>query len=219
MHTVLFACAHACVLCTVLTLLSLSLKVLWGQSSICTSQRGLAMESQSHLMTSIIAFREQVRKTGLLESIEGPCIIHYMHVSYSICMFWMCRCRVQCMCNACMLVYTCMHCMSITLLICIICAPIYICIYTYIMCYMQSDRLDSITSHAPPLFMYTHREWTSICIGLCLYSAHEKLINVSTCLLRLYILLQVQQATYTLSNACMHEWKVTTIYIYIYVYI
>ena len=67
----------------------------------------------------------------------------------------------------------------------------------------------SITSHAPPPFMYTYKEWTSICIGLCLYSAHEKTINVTTCLLRLYILLQLQQ-TYTLSNACMHEWKITT---------
>ena len=68
---------------------------------------------------------------------------------------------------------------------------------------------DSITSHAPPPFKYTHREWTSICICLYLYSAHEKLINVSTCLLRLYILLQVHQ-TYTLSNVCIHEWKITT---------
>ena len=68
---------------------------------------------------------------------------------------------------------------------------------------------DSITSHAPPPFMYTHRKWTSICICLYLYSAHEKL---NVCLYRVYIyyiLLQLRQA-YTPSNACMHEWKITT---------
>ena len=54
------------------------------------------------------------------------------------------------------------------------------------------------------------REWTSICICLYLYSAHEKLLMLlHACLLRLHTLLQLQQ-TYALSNACMHEWKITT---------